>query len=421
MLVNKQHISIKFNQTKLEKRRPELAVLYDIGSDLTSSLGLTEILDRAIIKVREHFRKDAVRIYLMDETNQYLDLVAHKGISKQNLEGLRRIKISEGFSGKAARTRSFVAQRVSDLENGTRAALLQSRGFKVIICVPLIMKDRVVGVMNLASKRMVSLTQEKIDLLIAIGNQIAIAVNVARLYKHIQEKAEEIRKKKDDLEFFAYTVSHDLKNPAIGIAGFARLLVQKYGPKLDEKGKTYCDQIHKAAEQIEKFTTDINEYIRSKKVSFNIEKTDIKKILTHIGREVSPLLKARKIKWSEPEAIPEIMADHMAMTRVFRNLIDNALKHSGKNLTRIDIAYDQDKHSHVFSFSNDGVAMKRKDSEVIFGMFQRLPESQQVEGSGLGLTIVKEIVEAHKGKVWFKSGPKKGTTFYVSIPKDPKK
>jgi light-regulated signal transduction histidine kinase (bacteriophytochrome) len=199
------------------------------------------------------------------------------------------------------------------------------------------------------------------------------------------------------------------------------LLIEKYGSKLDEKGKAYCDQIQKAAEQIEKFTTDINEYIKSKKVSLRIEKTDIKKILTHIRREVSPLLKARKIKWSEPDAIPDIMADHMAMTRVLRNLIDNALKHSGKNLTKIDIAYDQDKYSHIFSFSNDGVAMKRKDSEVIFDMFQRLPESQQVEGSGLGLTIVKEIVEAHKGKVWFESGPKKGTTFYVSIPKDLKK
>jgi chemotaxis family two-component system sensor kinase Cph1 len=136
---------------------------------------------------------------------------------------------------------------------------------------------------------------------------------------------------------------------------------------------------------------------------------------------VLPLLKARKIKWSEPDAIPKIIADQMGMTRVFRNLIDNALKHSGKNLTRIDIGYDQDKHFHIFSFSNDGLAMKRKDSEVIFDMFQRLPQSQQIEGSGLGLTIVKEIVEAHKGKVWFESGPKKGTTFYVSIPKDLKK
>ncbi|MBW1741010.1 MAG: GAF domain-containing protein [Deltaproteobacteria bacterium] len=418
MLVDKKYISVKFSQKKLEKRHKELAVLYDIGSDLTSSLGLTEILDRAIVKVREHFKKDAVRIYLMDETEQYLELVAYKGISKEQLEGLRKIRISEGFSGKAARTKSFIAQRVSDLENGTRAALLQSKGFKVIICVPLIVKDKVVGVMNLSSTRMISLTEEEIDLLVAIGNQIAIAVNVARLYEDVRNKAEEIRQKKDDLEFFAYTISHDLKNPAIGIAGFAKLLAEKYGDRLDEKGKRYCHQIKKAAEQIEIFTTDINEYIKSKKVSFNIEKIDVKRIITYIRNEVSPVLKERNITWTEPDTIPEVIADQLAITRVFRNLIDNAVKHAGKNLTKIAIGYDQDKDFHIFSFSNDGIAMKRKDFELIFQMFQRLPTSEQIEGSGLGLAIVKEIVNAHKGKVWVESSPRKGTTFYVSISKD---
>lgn len=329
--------------------------------------------------------------------------------------------MDEGFSGKAARTKSFIAQKVSDLENGNRAMLLQSKGFKVVICVPLIVKDNVVGVMNLASRRMISLSEEKIDLLVAIGNQIAIAVNVARLYEEVQKKAEEISKAKDDLEFFAYTISHDLKNPAIGIAGFARLLAEKYGHRLDERGKRYCEQIKNAADQIERFTADINDYIKFKKVSYDVRRTDIKKILSHIRQELSPVLNERNITWTEPDFVPLIMGDKMAMTRVFRNLIDNALKHSGENLTRIDIIYDQDKHSHIFSFSNDGVAMKEKDSDAIFDIFQRLPASQQIEGSGLGLSIVKEIVEGHKGKVWFESNPKKGTTFHVSIPKDLKK
>lgn len=418
MLVDKKYISVKFSETKLKRRHKELAVLYDIGGDLTSSLGLTEILDRAISKIWEHFKVDAIRIYLMDDTGRHLELVAHKGIAKNQVKGLRKIQIDEGFSGKAARTKSFIAQKISDLENETRVAILHSKGFKVIICVPLIVRDKVVGVMNLATKRMISLNEAKIDLLVAIGNQIAIAVNVARLYEDIREKAEEIRKKKEDLEFFAYTISHDLKNPAIGISGFAKLLADKYEHRLDKKGKGYCHQIKKAAKQIEIFTRDINEYIKSKKVTFNIEKTNIKKIMRHIKNEVSPVLKARNIKWSEPDSVPEIMVDQLAITRVFRNLIDNALKHAGENLTKIVIGYDQDKDFHIFSLGNNGVGMKTVDSEAIFQMFHRLPMSKQTEGVGLGLTIVKEIVEAHKGKVWFESSPRKGTTFYVSISKD---
>jgi signal transduction histidine kinase len=418
MLVDKKHISVRFSQTKLKERNKELAVLHDIASDLTSSLGLTEILDRAIIKVREHFKVDAVRMYLMDDTGQQLDLVAYKGLRRNQVEGLRKMPLDSGFSGKAARTKSFVAQKVSDLENGARAALLSEKGFKVIICVPLIIKEKAVGVLNLGSKSTKSLNQAKVDLLLAIGNQIAVAVHVAKIYEDVLKKSGELKKKKDELEFFAYTISHDLKNPAIGVSGFAKLLAEKYADKLDEKGKQYCQQIRNAAEHIETLTKQINEYIRSTKVSFNMKSTNIKKILQHIRDEISPLLRERGIEWSEPDDIPEVMADELAITRVFRNLIDNALKHAGKDLGKITVGYGQDKDFHMFSFSNDGVSMKKKDSGLVFQMFGRLPGAEGTEGSGLGLAIVKEIVEAHNGAVWFESGPKKDTTFYVSIAKD---
>jgi len=128
-------------------------------------------------------------------------------------------------------------------------------------------------------------------------------------------------------------------------------------------------------------------------------------------------LEGNHIQWSEPDTIPEVMADEMAITRVFRNLIDNALKHGGENLSKIAIGYDQDKDFHIFSFTNDGVTMKKRDAEMVFEMFRKLPTSEQTEGSGLGLTIVKEIMAAHKGKAWLKLGPKKETTFCISISK----
>jgi K+-sensing histidine kinase KdpD len=418
MLAEERLISVKFSQAKLKKRHEALAILYDIGSDLTSSLSLEEILDRAIIKVIEHFKNDAVRIYLMDEDQEHLELAAYKGIPKKYVESLRRIDMNEGFSGKAARTKSFVAQKVSELENGKRTTLLQGIGFKVIICVPLIVKNKVVGVMNLASKRMVQLTEGKIDLLVAIGNQIAIAVNVAKVHQQVEERAENIRRMRDEIEFFAYTISHDLKNPAVGIAGFARLLAKKHGHKLDKQGRRYCDQIRKAAEEVERFTRDINEYIKYKRLALNAEMTDIKGVLNHIRRQFAPLLEERNIKWAEPDTIPRIMVDQVAMTRAFRNLIDNALKHAGKKLSQITIDYTQNRHFHIFSFSNDGKPMKMKDAEVVFEMFSRLPSSQEVEGSGLGLSIVKGIVERHQGKVWVESGHGKDTTFYIAIPKD---
>ena len=78
-------------------------------------------------------------------------------------------------------------------------------------------------------------------------------------------------------------------------------------------------------------------------------------------------------------------------------------------------------HFHIISFSNDGTTMKKKDSELVFEMFRRLPDARETDGSGLGLAIVKEIVEKHDGRVWLESGCKKNTTFYVAIPKQLKK
>jgi signal transduction histidine kinase len=151
---------------------------------------------------------------------------------------------------------------------------------------------------------------------------------------------------------------------------------------------------------------------------FDIKRINIKKILGHLRDEISPVLEERHIQWSEPDKIPAVMADEMAITRVFRNLIDNALKHGGKDLTKIAIGYDQDKDFHIFSFTNNGATIKKRDSEMVFEMFRRLSVSEKTEGSGLGLTIVKEIMEAHQGKAWLESGPNKETTFRISISKD---
>lgn len=420
MLADKKYVSVKFSESKLKKRDKSLAVLYDIGSDLTSSLGLTEILDRAIEKVREHFKVDAVRMYLTDRSGRNLELVAYQGISKKQAEGLRRVPITAGFSGKAARTKSFIAQKVSELTNGQRAELLQHAGFQVIVCVPLIVKKQVVGVMNLGYRRSLSLNEAKMDLLVAIGNQIAVAVNASRLHEEVLQKADEIERQKKELEHFAYSISHDLKNPAVGVAGLARLLEEKYGKKLDQKGRRYCQQIKKSAEQIDAFTKGINEYIKSKKVPLSIQETDLKQLLRQIKEEMDPTLEQRHICWTEPVALPTIMADESAMGRVLRNLIDNALKHGGPQLKNIAIDYAEDSRHHTLSVSNDGLAMKTEGADVIFETFRKHPDSAISEGSGLGLAIVKEIVQAHEGRVWFEIDAEKAlpTTFFVAISKN---
>ncbi|MGD8985297.1 MAG: ATP-binding protein [Desulfobacteraceae bacterium] len=415
MLFKKKYVSINLTESDLGQRNQGLSFLLEMSNFLSITMNLKELLSGALSKVLEYFDLDAGRMYLIDDEGRYLHLVAHQGIDSR---GFEKVHINESFSGKSARTKSFIAQHVSELEDKKRAALLSSKGFKIIICIPLISINKVRGVMNLASCRVISLDQQKIDLFTAIGNQIAVAANNARLYEDLKSKIETLKEKKELIKVFAYSISHDLKSPATSLYVLTKRLQEKYGASLDEKGGAYCDQILKTADQMVTLVEKINAYIVTKENPLNLEKIKVKEITETIRNEFSKILKQRQIKWSEPETLPEIVADKLALSRVFRNLLDNALKYGGDELFQIKIGHEENEGFHLFSFSDDGVGIKEGDKKKIFEAFQRSETSRGIPGSGLGLAIIREIAERHQGRAWIVSREKEGTTFYISISKD---
>lgn len=388
--------------------------MLDISNFLSTSHDLKEILDGALARVLKFFHLDAGRIYLMDEAGETLNLAAFRGV---DAEGLERVKINEGFTGKAARTRSFIAQHTSDLEDRERAKLLVRKGFKIIICVPLVAMRNVVGVMNLAASKIIELDQAKIDLLISVGNLIAVAANNAKLYADLSKKVKELKTQKEAIEFFAHSISHDLKSPAVGIYGLTGRLEKGYQGCLDDKGRLYCKQILKASEQIAGLVDKINAYIVAKEAPLKYEPVNVKEVLEILRSEISEELAKRGIKWVEPDKVPTILVDKTSLLRILRNLVGNALKHGGDSLSEIKIEYQEDKKHHILSVSDDGVAVSKEDSEKLFELFYRHELARSVEGAGLGLAIVKELAERHGGKVWIDLGATKGMTFCVSLSK----
>ena len=232
-----------------------------------------------------------------------------------------------------------------------------------------------------------------------------------------KQAEEELKRSSEKIKLFAYSVSHDLKNPAIATYGLARLLYKNYQEALDEKGKDLCDQILKSSEQIAALAEKINLFISAKETTLRIERIKLKEILQMIREEFSVSLNLRQIKWKEPDHLPEIKADRLAILRVLRNFVDNALKYGGDDLSRIEIGYKETVGYHILSVYDDGKGLKEEETKRIFGWFERT--SGDVKGMGLGLAIVKEIAEQHKGEVWVEQpGPNnKGITFYMSISK----
>ncbi|MCU0587305.1 MAG: PAS domain-containing sensor histidine kinase [Syntrophobacteraceae bacterium] len=233
-----------------------------------------------------------------------------------------------------------------------------------------------------------------------------------QMEKAIEENAEKVK-------LFAYSISHDLKSPLIGIHGLVRLLCKRYESLLDDRGKSYCGQILKTSEHAVALVEEINAYIKAKEVALAFESMDPLEVLRMVREEFGALLGVRQIAWVEPQRIPTtIRADRQCMLRVFRNLVDNALKYGGETLSRIEIGYEESAEFHTFTVKDDGVGIKPEHSEKIFEQFQRNETSRGVEGTGLGLAIVKAIVEKHRGHIRLESEPGIHTTFHIAIARD---
>ncbi len=222
----------------------------------------------------------------------------------------------------------------------------------------------------------------------------------------------------EKLKLFAYSIVHDLKNPAVSVHRLSKRLTDIHEDHLSPKTKQYCAHIMRGAEQILLLVENINLLIATKESQITIESLDLQNILRDITEEYRDLIQARGISLHSPALFPSLRADRLSVIRCLRNLIDNALKYGGEGLSTIEMDITETERYFIISINDDGIGMNKEDTERVFDPFKRSITSKGTEGTGLGLAIVKEIAEKHKGDVWAQTGREKGITFFMSISKD---
>ncbi len=229
---------------------------------------------------------------------------------------------------------------------------------------------------------------------------------------------EEIRKKNKELENFVYFISHDLKSPIISIKGFASLLLRRYHGKLDEKAKLYLNHIQKGIDNMERLISDILELSRIGKVAAPPEECNMSEIIRDTIELLRFQLKDKGIKITVQNNMPIILCNMRRISQVFQNLISNSIKFMGTSKqSQIEIGCTDRDRFFEFYIKDNGIGIDKKyHNEEIFQIFRRIEEID-VEGTGIGLTIVKMIVENHGGKIWVNSQKGKGSTFYFTLPK----
>ncbi len=246
--------------------------------------------------------------------------------------------------------------------------------------------------------------------------------------KIILNQLYDINKKKNELEKyiesnlqlenFAYIASHDLKAPLRTVSSFAYLLKKTSYEGLNEKGRKYLDIIISSSSSMQVLIHDLLQFARINQDKLTIKRIGLKKFLDHCIENLYQDIADCNGKVEFLNIPPVIIADEVKLMQMFQNLIRNGLKFRRAGVNPIiKINCEENPEEWIFSVRDNGIGIHEENRERIFGIFNKLHSEDEFEGTGLGLTICKKIIEKHGGKIWLESTVNKGTTFYFSINK----
>ncbi|MEM6344545.1 MAG: ATP-binding protein [Bacteroidota bacterium] len=260
--------------------------------------------------------------------------------------------------------------------------------------------------------------------LLLMGYQRNRALN--RVNKILAQKNEEIfmqnerlASSNEELRQFAHITSHDLREPLRSIGGFSTLLERKFKNKLDERGQEYLDFITSGVRRMDSLLADLMNYSVIGILEQKFEPVEIEKIISNIIETMHREKRAQGAK-IKIRNLPVIIADVRQMGILFENLIDNAVKFRSEEIPQIEINCQKQDHHYLFSIKDNGIGMDEAYQEQIFSLFLRLHNnSSEYEGTGVGLSICRKIVQQHKGRIWINSQKGVGTTVYFLLPASP--
>ncbi|MFW6210948.1 MAG: sensor histidine kinase, partial [bacterium] len=235
--------------------------------------------------------------------------------------------------------------------------------------------------------------------------------------ENLEKTIEELKRSNVELERFAYVVSHDLKEPLRMVSSYVNLLRKRYREKLDKDADEFIDFAAGGADRMSRLIDDILEYSRVSTRGGEFEKADTGEIVERVLNILKFKIKDSGARIKLEGGFPVILADPRQITQVFQNLIENAIKFSGKDAPVIKISAYRRDDEICFRVSDSGIGIKKEYSRKIFEIFQRLHTADEYEGTGIGLAIVKKIIERHGGEIWVESpGEGLGSVFVFTIP-----
>jgi len=307
---------------------------------------------------------------------------------------------------------------IRELPDGQTKEILQSQDILSILVLPIFLDDKLYGFIGFddcTDERVWNSTE--LDFLRSITSNLSSAIQRHISIVKLEEKTAELKVINSELEQFAYVASHDLQEPLRMVTGFLELFEKKYHNLVDVEGKMYIDFAVSGAQKMKSIIKDLLEYARIGRTKESIEEFELSDLLNNVKSLLSVKIaeKQAEIVLKTPITIKSWRSP---LNQVIMNLLDNAIKYAKTDVTpHIEIEVAEEVHHWHFKVSDNGIGIDEKYFPKIFVIFQRLHSSSEYNGSGVGLSVTKKIIDNLGGKIWLTSTKGVGTCFHFLLPK----
>ncbi len=430
-----------------------LATLLRLGQLMNSTLDLKQVLETAIDQVIAFVGAERGFILLVDLESGRVWGEALRGIDKLALEDTlsgkdenNRAEISRTLVENVLDTQQAVVS-VNAMEDPRFAARksVQLTHLRSVLCVPLIAQGRLLGIMYLDNRLKSGVfTDHHLAMLAAFANQAAVAIENARLYDNLRRSLEDRLRLQDELhqqetsrlaleeasrlksDFIGF-VAHELRNPLTTIRGYVQTILADTEHTLDEETK---EEFNLAIEaDADRLLDMINELLdvsrleAGRSLSLALKPVDLKVLLEKLVRRhryYKYMTSKHKLFCDMPDDLPILDADEDKLSQIFANLLSNAIKYSPDG-GDIRVTALQNSDGVMVRISDSGVGMSQDQCSRLFRQYERIEREtiKNIPGTGLGLYLVKSLVELHGGEIRAESTPGNGSTFIVRLPVRP--
>jgi PAS domain S-box-containing protein len=409
--------------TELKNKNAEADTLRESAAIVAATLEKDEAIERILEQLERVIPFDSASVQLLSDG--MLEIVSMRGFEVDREQEENKFELNEHEPSYPifANNASYVLfEDVQPIFAGF--SLPPHNRIHAWLGVPLKVKGKILGIIALDGYQAGQFTESHAQLAVTYANQVAIALENARLFSDLQAELSlrknlitELESKNSELERFTYTVSHDLKSPLFTIRGFLGYLEQDARSGNTERLEADILRITEATDKMNRLLNELLELSRIGRIRNDPTWVSFEKIAREAADLVHGRIMERDITIDIAPDLPDIYGDYPRLVEVLQNLLDNAAKFMGdQHEPRIEIGQrgvDPDRDDPVFYVCDNGMGIAPDHFERVFGLFNKL--DPKTEGTGIGLALVKRIIEVHGGRVWVESELGKGTTFFFTL------